>query len=110
MRGALQQLESTPPVFAPAREAQDEALRELDEALALLSAPQDPAGDGDDAPQEQGAEEGDDASGEGEEEGSDAANQDPAQLLQGVRDREAQRQRDRARRSRSGYETVEKDW
>jgi Ca-activated chloride channel family protein len=98
MRDALQQLESTPPTFAPAREAQDEALRELAEALALLSPPQDPGGGGDDAPREEGGEEGDDASGEGEEEaGSDAANQDPAQLLQGVRDREAQRQRDRAR-------------
>jgi hypothetical protein len=110
MRGALQQLESTPPVFAPAREAQDEALRELDEALALLSPPQDPAGDGDDSPQEQEGAEGDETPGEGEQEGSDAANQDPAQLLQGVRDREAQRQRERARRSPSGYETVEKDW
>ena len=33
---------------------------------------------------------------------------DPAQLLQAVRDRAAQRQRSRAERSR--YETVEKDW
>jgi Ca-activated chloride channel family protein len=108
MREALGRLGSTPPAFATAREAQDEALRELGEALALLTPPQDPQGDGESAPEQQG---GPDEPGAGEEEsGSDAASQDPAQLLQGVRDREAQRQRDRARGRRSGYETVEKDW
>ncbi|UCE87782.1 MAG: hypothetical protein JSU66_08765, partial [Deltaproteobacteria bacterium] len=108
MREALGRLESTPPAFATAREAQDEALRELGEALALLTPPQDSQGDGESAPEQQG---GPDESGEAEDEsGSDAASQDPAQLLQGVRDREAQRQRDRARGRRSGYETVEKDW
>ena len=35
--------------------------------------------------------------------------EDPGQLLQEVRDREAKRRRDRADRQ-SGYETVEKDW
>jgi hypothetical protein len=35
---------------------------------------------------------------------------DPAQLLQSVRDREAQRRRERAERRSGGYETVEKDW
>ena len=34
---------------------------------------------------------------------------DPSQLLQGVRDREAERRRDRER-SPSRYEPVEKDW
>ena len=35
---------------------------------------------------------------------------DPQQLLQGVRDREAQRREEREARTPSGYETVEKDW
>jgi hypothetical protein len=35
---------------------------------------------------------------------------DPAQLLQSVRDREAQRRRERSGKENAGYETVEKDW
>ncbi len=35
---------------------------------------------------------------------------DPAQLLQEVRDREAQRRREREGRGSAKYETVERDW
>ncbi len=35
---------------------------------------------------------------------------DPAQLLQSVRDREAERRSEREGRGAAGYETVEKDW
>ena len=33
-----------------------------------------------------------------------------SQLLQSVRDREAERREERERRQRAGYDTVEKDW
>ncbi|MFB3118784.1 MAG: hypothetical protein ACE1ZP_08450, partial [Myxococcota bacterium] len=53
------------------------------------------------------------SSGKEEQEGESepqAAPVDPAQLLQAVRDREAQRRRDREQRGTERYDTVERDW
>ena len=62
--------------------------------------------------QQQGGEQRQDSAQQAQEERGAASESspasDPAQLLQAVRDRAAERQRNRAERSR--YETVEKDW
>jgi hypothetical protein len=94
-----------------ARDAQGIALTELEQALAILEPPQQQEqGDPQQQPQQQ--------AGEQEQGDSDQAAQpqpqpqratDPAQLLQEVRDREAQRRRERAKQQ-AGYESVEKDW
>jgi hypothetical protein len=87
---------------------------ELEAALALLVPPEDREGE-DESDSEESSEE--ESGGEGEQEQAqedpsaqpqDAA--DPAQLLQSVRDKEAQRRRDRDQKANPGYETVEKDW
>ena len=101
---------SADPEFEMAREHQDVSLIELAQALELLTPPQqqgDPGEEGDQGEEGDRGEQGE----EGEEqEPQEAGPQaDPSQLLQGVRDREAQRRRDRDQ-GQSGYDTVEKDW
>lgn len=106
---------SAPADLEAARGAQISAIQELAKALEIL----DPRQQGD--PDQQQQQQADTSEGEtgGESEADsqqqEAAQQqaglgeDPGQLLQEVRDREAKRRRDRADRQ-SGYETVEKDW
>ncbi len=85
-------------------EKQQGALAELGAALELLTPPgqrsQPRTGEGERDSNAEGS--------EGEDGEASAA--DPAQLLQAVRDREAQRRREQADRRNTGYETVEKDW
>jgi Ca-activated chloride channel family protein len=98
-------MEADPPQLDATRENQGDAITKLQEALALLVPPEQPEpGEGSSEAEQAGA--GEQEEGEGEA-GEDM---DPAQLLQAVRDREAQRRRDRAGRESRGYETVEKDW
>ncbi len=92
------------------RELQDVAVHNIQEALATLEPPgEEPQqGDeeqGDSQPQEQ-QQPGD---GESEPEESEA-DSDPGQLLQSVRDREAERHRQKRERNASGYAPVDKDW
>ncbi len=128
MENAIETLQA-PADLAATRESQEVALEELRAALEILEPPKpDPQQDGSEQQQQQqqqqeqqGAqdpEEGEDAKGKAgtpeeqaaaEKPGEPEQVADPAQLLQEVRDREAQRRRDRARRA-AGYETVEKDW
>jgi Ca-activated chloride channel family protein len=113
-----------------AREAQAVAAEELRKALELLVPPK-PEKPEEPPPQEQGPESGEDES-DGEEQappepraGEDEApsasedqggppgeSQDPAQLLQGVRDREAERREANENRARERRRSapVEKDW
>jgi Ca-activated chloride channel family protein len=101
-------LGSAPPVPADAGAPQEAALEELARALALLSPPppqqpqQQPPQDGEQPQPQQG-------SGREEAEPERREGADPAQLLQSVRDREAERRRERSR-THSGYEPVEQDW
>jgi hypothetical protein len=117
---------SAPANLASARTAQDLAIEEVEKALAVLEPPkegeqgeqnpqQGDSGEGSqdeqqaqqpDAGQQQAGESGEQAPGEQQ---SAELGADPGQLLQEVRDREAQRRRERANRQ-SRYETVEKDW
>ena len=105
---------SPPPDFAGARESQDAALIELAKALELLQPPQPPGEEGEEGQDQQDQQnqqgEQDQQGEEDQEPQPQAAPQaDPSQMLQGVRDREAQRRRDREQ-GQSGYDTVEKDW
>jgi hypothetical protein len=107
MNRAAERLADSPPLLDQARSAQDQALNGLLEAIALLQQQQDQAGpqDGDQSQSESGD--------QAEQQQPEPEQQtDLGQLLQSVRDREAQRREDRARnRARQqGYEPVEKDW
>jgi len=104
---------STGPAFLTAREHQDQALVELAQALELLTPPQQPGEPGDEGDQGDEGNQGEqaDQGNPGEEPPPQASPQaDPSQLLQGVRDREAQRRRERGAQGPTGYDTVEKDW
>lgn len=111
-----------------ARGGQDRSLAELQAALEILEPKQEGGDQGEDGdsqeqqqqqkqqeqqeqePQEQ--QQNQDGSPEQQQEGEEAEPEsavDPGQMLQEVRDREAQRRRDRSQRN-PGYETVEKDW
>jgi Ca-activated chloride channel family protein len=123
MQGAAAGLHETPPERENVRNQQTAAVNKLAEAIALLEPPQDEQ-------QAEDGEEGEDESGEqneeGEEQGQDQqagapaeqpeqspdeqAGRDPGQMLQSVRDREAERHRRNAERGQQGYEPVEKDW
>ncbi len=107
MELAVAGLEAAPPETSAARERQDAALAQLIEAVALLTPPPEPG----EQEQPQGGEqqqESQQAQGEQADDSESSPPSDPAQLLQAVRDRAAERQRNRAERSH--YETVEKDW
>jgi Ca-activated chloride channel family protein len=109
MRAATSGIRADEPALAEARADQDRAAAELEQALALLVPPgqrQQPPQD-----QEQPGDQGQEEQARQQEERKAAEQEtDPAQLLQAVRDREAERRRERARRQAAPYETVEKDW
>jgi hypothetical protein len=106
MEGASLGLAGQPPDFEATREHQTAAVTQLEEALALLVPPED-RDRGDESQEQEQPEAGQD----GEKQQQEAASAaDPAQLLQAVRDREAQRRRERQGGGKAGYETVEKDW
>ncbi|HVX11230.1 MAG TPA: VWA domain-containing protein [Pirellulales bacterium] len=96
--------------FDAARKHQNTALQKLLEALALLQPPQpeQQQGQQDQKPQDQNSGEPD--AGKQDKPDDRAGGPDPARLLQAVRDREAQRRRDRERRGRFEHEPVDKDW
>jgi hypothetical protein len=111
MEGAMEKLSGDPPNLESTQERQAAAIEELERALALLVPPEDREGEPD--PSEQEDSERDQSGGAEEKERESEAQSepiDPAQLLQAVRDREAQRRRDREQRGTERYETVERDW
>ncbi|MAG30829.1 MAG: hypothetical protein CL908_08070 [Deltaproteobacteria bacterium] len=122
MGDAGETLEDEAAALAPAGEAQALAVEELMKALALLSPPPPESQEGEDSQQEQqqGGDESESggesqqaeqqaAAAEAEAESEEMG--DASQLLQGVRDREAERRRERDRREqRRRSQPVEKDW
>jgi Ca-activated chloride channel family protein len=109
MEAAAGDLGAQPPGFEAARSQQDDALVSLRDAMALLEPPHK------EPPQPEGSEGQDPGDAQPQATRDDteqpgAAPADPGQLLQAVRDREAQRRRDRERAPASRYESVEKDW
>ncbi len=111
MEGSEEELAARPATFEAAREHQEVAVERLREALELLAPPQQEPQPEAEEQQEQ-PEEGD----QGEEPQGAPQPQpqpdetDPSQLLQEVRDREAERRRENARREGRGFDTVERDW
>ena len=99
MENAAKSLREAPADLSGSRTDQDTALSKLVEAVALLEPPQP-----DQSPQRP-SEQDDQPQGPSTQPGG----AEMAQLLQGVRDREAQRQRNRADR-RTGYAPVERNW
>ena len=90
------------------RGLQDAAVRNILEALAILEPPGEEQQEGDEG---EGESQEQQQPGEGEPEGEpEEAESDPNQLLQSVRDREAERHRRQHERDSSGYEPVDKDW
>jgi len=126
MVDANESLEAESAPLAPAQEAQTLAIEELNAALALLSPPPPPddgepeqdesksddesEGDG----EEEAPKEADDGANDGAEDAEDADEErmdDPSQLLQGVRDRDAERRRERDREAQQRRSApVDKDW
>jgi Ca-activated chloride channel family protein len=109
MESAEKNLAFEEPIVDQARKHQDQALERLAEALALLQPPQ---------PDDQNQQNQDQQQQDQQQQGEDNQEQqeksemgtDPARLLQAIRDREAQRSRERERRLRTEREPVEKDW
>jgi Ca-activated chloride channel family protein len=95
MQKTVDAMNSDQPVAETITTTQDAALQKLLEALALLQPPQ-PQSENQQQPQEQPQDQ------QQSQAGAD-------RLLQAVRDREAQRRKDRSRQS-GGDEPVEKDW
>ncbi len=106
MQQALEGLNDEPPQVETARERQDVALQKLAEALALLVPPQ----------QQQNQQQPQSSESEQEQQQSQDDSQkpqagaDPSRLLQAVRDREAQRRRDKQKQQTMAQDAVEKDW
>jgi Ca-activated chloride channel family protein len=113
MEGAIERLDEDPPNLESTQERQAAAIEELGRALALLVPPEDrEREDEQDSSEQEKSEDGQSGGEEEQEAESEPSSEpiDPAQLLQAVRDREAQRRRDREQRGTEHYDTVEKDW
>ena len=126
MNGAAEGLTTDAPVRETIRAQQDAAVKQLAEALALLQPPREQDQEGEQGDQQeqgqqeqdqqqqpQGQQEQEQQQQQGQPEQSEASQQqaqDPARMLQSVRDREAERHRRREGRSQQGYEPVERDW
>jgi Ca-activated chloride channel family protein len=128
MDGAVASLGINPPAFADTRSAQNTALEELARAIQLLTPPeqqkqqqeqqdqqqkeeQQQQGDQKDEQQQQQQQQQQAGQQPKPEKGEEEQDEtDPAQLLQGIRDREAERRENREKAQRQGYEPVEKDW
>ena len=95
------------------RGQQDAALDKLAEALAILEPPQPESEPENQEQQDQQDQESQDQGDQAQEEQPPEESetpQDPNQLLQSVRDREAERHRRRQEEDPSGYNPIEKDW
>jgi len=112
-------LEVAPADFAKAREHQDQAHARLLEAIELLTPPQEQQQDQqqdqqqeqqEQQEQQQEEQQEQQAGEQPQEQPRDEQESDPSQLLQEVRDREAERRRENAKRNQRGFDTVEQDW
>jgi hypothetical protein len=117
MDGAVSGLGAQPPEFESTHDRQAAAVVELELALAELVPPEERNQQGENDQQQQDQQQQNQQQQDQQQEqtdpndeGSRQSNADPAQLLQEVRDREAQRRREREQRGAPGYETVERDW
>lgn len=108
MKIAHQELVAEDAQVAAARPSQDLALEKLAEALRILQPPQDDQSD-----QQQSQDQQQQSTGEDEQQQQQQQQQgqmDPSRVLQAVRDREAQRRREKDQRQSAGQIPVERDW
>jgi len=118
MEGAAKGLGGEPPPLEDVRIRQDAAVSELELALAELVPPeereeeqqQDASDESEQPDEKEEQEQGQGADPQQAQQPAGPQTVDPAQLLQEVRDREAQRRREREGRGSTKYETVERDW
>ncbi len=110
MTNAAGDMLTNPAPLPTVRGDQQSALDNLLQAIALLDPPPPPEQqEGEDEQQEQ-QEEQQEKQQQEEPQDEQQPNADPSQMLQGVRDREAQRRAEQAEQDRMQYDPVEKDW
>jgi hypothetical protein len=109
MENAGGKLAADPADLKGAAEPQQTALTRLIEAIALLEPPQQEQEQQQQQPGEQNQPEQEDQPEKGEDQKQQQQQMDVRHLLQSVRDRAAQRERER-RQKAAGYQAVEKDW
>lgn len=95
------------PDLAPILEAQQSAMEHLENAIRLLQPPQQ---DQQPDQQEQQEQQQDQQQQQQQQQDQEVSQQQAQRRLQGVRDREAERMRDKRRKERFTPEPVEKDW
>ncbi|QDV86461.1 VWA domain-containing protein [Planctomycetes bacterium TBK1r] len=113
MDKASEQLSREDPQIDQARPPQDLALEKLIEALRELQPPQQDQSNQQQNQQQQQQDQQQQQSDQNqpqEQNEEQDAQMDPSRVLQAVRDREAQRRRERDQRQRAGQIPVEKDW
>jgi hypothetical protein len=110
MREALGAFARDPVALDDAKASQQTALEKLAEALKLLSPPGEPPPKNDSKQDQQKQNDQSEKGQGGQGEKQDAA-RDPGQMLQSVRDRDAQRRRAQAQQQDgAGPDRVERDW
>ena len=110
MNEAATHLSHSPPEFVPINAQQKQAVDHLQEALTLLSPPDKQSGES--KGQKQSSDPGQEkqAGEQGAPQQPPKPDADPSPLLQGIRDREAQRREEQGGSRQGAYEPVEKDW
>jgi len=112
MQAVVEGMSQEPADVNTARTHQDEALEKLAEAIALLVPPQQQDQQQQDQQQQEQNSNQQQDQGSGEQPDDQQVQQqiDPRRLLQAVRDREAQRRREKSKRGQIRRGAVEKDW
>ncbi len=111
MREALGAFTRDPVALDDAKKSQQTALEKLAEALKLLSPPGEPPPKNDSKQDQQQKKDQDQSQGGQGSQGEKQDARDPGQMLQSVRDRDAQRRRAQAQQQgAAGPDRVERDW
>jgi len=115
MDGAFERMSAEPAELDNAQNHQAAAIEKLTEALQLLAPPPPPEKPKEQKDDQQQQQQQDQQKDDGADDQKDQPPQqepqpDMSRLLQAVRDRDAQRQRDKRSRRSPGYAPVEKDW
>ena len=105
MDEAIRKMTDDPKELKTVDEDQGAAVQKLVEAIQLLSPPPEKK-----KKQQQQEQQQDQEAARQQQEQQQAQQMDMDHLLQSVRDREAQRLRDKRQKGTSGYAPVEKDW
>jgi len=113
MDEAIRKMTDDPKELKSVDEDQGAAVQKLAEAIQLLSPPpekQKQEQEQEQQEQQQQAQQQNQEAAKQQQDQQQAQQMDMDNLLQSVRDREAQRRRDKRQKGTSGYSTVEKDW